>query len=860
MASVQAALNDAELDRSPSTNVELSDGSALSGKLSHLNKCLDEEYSEQSGSDSEDDDSQDQIGQDCGDPHDKAQVLELVGRSQLYSSWLAEQCKDIVEEILAANAATYHNEEEKDQPPAKRRKTKAAAGRGQKDTAPPSATQVLLPLMKAELRDYQLRGVVWMISLYKNGVSGILADEMGLGKTIQTIGFISYLWMHCKGGSGKCLVVGPLSTLGNWEAEFHRFCPDIPVLVYHGAPEQRAAMRLEHMGEGNGKQMPVIITSYDVAMMDRRHLERHTWKLLVVDEGHRLKNYNCKLLKELRSLKTGSRLLLTGTPLQNNLRELWSLLSFCMPQVFNDVDKFLDWFDIHTVDTATASGIPFMPTASFSASVTAAGGAGVGGAQAGAKQRRGRKKAAAADDKKATVQSGGAAAAGVEPQPAAECKMDSGAGNAASSAAAAGVGASSSSDGGSGVGNGGREEQQDKSQQQLATATMVSRLHAILKPFVLRRVKTDVNIGIPPKQEVVLYAEMTEVQKKLTLALANRSLEEELAKEGGSLRNFSLNNLLMQMRKVCNHPDLITGRASGTLEYPSPSELVAQCGKLALLERLLKHLRAGGHRVLIFSQMTEMLNVIESYLQNLGIGSLRIDGSVDLQTRKQEIAEFQNPSSDKWVFLLSTRAGGLGINLTAADTVIIYDSDWNPHQDSQAMDRCHRIGQTKPVLVFRLVTANSVENRMLAKADSKKALERVVIKKGAFKELLQSKTSSTSAEELMKLMNLDRRDQGLAQSGVVSEDMLKKLLDRTHLAAAAAVSSGPTQAGGSRDKARKGACASKVATIAMGTAVTAPESGGKVAIPPYPLVGVGYEVVLEDAHGGTGLLQAIDGR
>ncbi|GLI64292.1 hypothetical protein VaNZ11_007476, partial [Volvox africanus] len=857
MASVQAAVNDAELDRSPSTNLEHSDDSVLSGKLSPLNKCLDEEYCEQSGSDSEDDDCQDQLGQDCGDPHDKAQVLELVGRSQLYSSWLAEQCKDIVEEILAANAASYHNEEDKDQPPAKRRKTKAAAGRGQKDTAP-SATQVLLPLMKAELRDYQLRGVVWMISLYKNGVSGILADEMGLGKTIQTIGFISYLWMHCKGGSGKCLVVGPLSTLGNWEAEFHRFCPDIPVLVYHGAPEQRAAMRLEHMSEGNGKQMPVIITSYDVAMMDRRHLERHTWKLLVVDEGHRLKNYNCKLLKELRSLKTGSRLLLTGTPLQNNLRELWSLLSFCMPQVFNDVDKFLDWFDIHTVDTANANGIPCMPTGSFSVPVTVA--AGVGGAQA-AQKRRGRKKAAAADDKKATVESGGAAAAaGMEPQAAAACKMDSGAGNAASSSAAVGVGASSSSGGGNDVVNRNREEQQDKSEQQLATATMVSRLHAILKPFVLRRVKTDVNIGIPPKQEVVLYAEMTEVQKKLTLALANRSLEEELDKEGGSLRNFSLNNLLMQMRKVCNHPDLITGRASGSLEYPSPSELVAQCGKLALLERLLKHLRAGGHRVLIFSQMTEMLNVIESYLQNLDIGSLRIDGSVDLQTRKQEIAEFQDPNSDKWVFLLSTRAGGLGINLTAADTVIIYDSDWNPHQDSQAMDRCHRIGQTKPVLVFRLVTANSVENRMLAKADSKKALERVVIKKGAFKELLQSKTSSTSAEELMKLMNLDRRDQGLAQSGVVSEDMLKKLLDRSHLVAAAAVSSGPTQAGGSRGKARKGACAAKGATIGMGTAVAAPEGAGRVAIPPYPLVGVGYEVVLEDAHSGTGLLQAIDGQ
>ncbi|GIL81977.1 hypothetical protein Vretimale_1453 [Volvox reticuliferus] len=666
--------------------------------------------------------------------------------------------------------------------------------------------------------------------------------------------------MHCKEGSGKFLVVGPLSTLGNWEAEFHRFCPDIPVIVYHGAPEQRATLRHEHMSGGNGKQMPVIITSYDMAMLDRRHLERHDWKLLVVDEGHRLKNYNCKLLKELRSLRTGSRLLLTGTPLQNNLRELWSLLSFCMPQVFNDVDKFLDWFDIHTVDTATASGISSIPTGLFPT-----GGAGVGVAKAEKQQlkRRGRKKKAAADDNKVAAESGGAVAAGLEPQPAADSKMDLGTGDASSSLAATGVCARSSPGGESGVSTGDSAQQQDKPQQQLATATMVSRLHAILKPFVMRRVKTDVNIGIPPKQEVVLYAEMTELQKKLTKALINRSLEEELAAEGGDLRNFSLKNLLMQMRKVCNHPDLITGRISGTIEYPSPAELVAQCGKLALLERLLKHLRSGGHRVLIFSQMTEMLNVLESYLQNLGIGSLRIDGSVDLQTRKQEIAEFQNPNSDKWVFLLSTRAGGLGINLTAADTVIIYDSDWNPHQDSQAMDRCHRIGQTKPVLVFRLITANSVENRMLAKADSKKALERVVIKKGAFKELLQS-TSSTSAEELVKLLNLDRRDQGLAQSGVVSDAMLKKLLDRSHLAAAAASSGGPTRAGGSREKNRKGARAEKGATTGSGTAVATPEGASRgstsVAMPPYPLVGIGYEVVLEDAHGGTGLLQAIEGR
>ncbi|EFJ46678.1 hypothetical protein VOLCADRAFT_81789 [Volvox carteri f. nagariensis] len=671
-----------------------------------------------------------------------AKLLELVGKSQMYSSWLADQFKDVVEQTLAAAAAgaVQSGVEER---PSKRRKTGRGKLQDNAKPAVPSATKVLLPLITADLRDYQLKGVAWLISLYKNGVNGILADEMGLGKTLQTISFISYLWGHAKDVSSNYMVIGPLSTLSNWVAEFNRFCPSIPVQLYHGTPPERESIRRNQMSSTD-KQMPVIVTSYEIAMADRCHLERHKWKLLVVDEGHRLKNFDCKLLRELRRLKTDSRLLLTGTPLQNNLRELWSLLSFCMPNIFADAGEFLDWFDFRTPETA-------IPAA-----------------------------------------------------------------------------------------------------QQQARATMVSRLHAILKPFVLRRVKADVEIGVPPKQEVVLYAEMTEEQRRLTRGLIDArtihfvNVQEEYAKDG--VRG-SLNNLIMQMRKVCNHPDLITGRASGEICYPPAAELVAECGKLALLDRLLKELRKGGHRVLIFSQMTEMLNVIEAYLQDLGIQPLRIDGSVHWQQRRNDIAEFQSGNSDKWVFLLSTRAGGLGINLTAADTVIIYDSDWNPHQDAQAMDRCHRIGQTKPVLVFRLVTSNSVENRMLAKAESKKALERIVIKKGAFKELLQS-TSSTSVDELVQLLNPDRRSQDLAQSGVVSDQMLRKLLDRSHLAMAAPDTRSQAQdksvKQGARPKGDKPLCDS------------ADKKGARM--PPYPLQGVGYEVVLDEPHRPTGLLQTIDGQ
>ena len=191
--------------------------------------------------------------------------------------------------------------------------------------------------------------------------------------------------------------------------------------------------------------------------------------------------------------------------------------------------------------------------------------------------------------------------------------------------------------------------------------------------------------------------------------------------------------MLMQLRKNCNHPDLISGGLDGSIMFPSAEELVEQCGKFRLLDRLLTKLKERGHKTLIFSQMTRMLDLIESYHEQKGRKVCRIDGSVPWQERKKQMDLF-NTDPDYCVFLLSTRAGGLGINLTAADTVIIYDSDWNPHQDMQAMDRCHRIGQTKPVHVLRLATAHSVEGKMLSRANSKLALEKLVITKGNFRQ------------------------------------------------------------------------------------------------------------------------------
>jgi len=209
---------------------------------------------------------------------------------------------------------------------------------------------------------------------------------------------------------------------------------------------------------------------------------------------------------------------------------------------------------------------------------------------------------------------------------------------------------------------------------------------------------------------------------------------------------------------------------------------VASCGKLRLLERLLVRLRPRGHRVLIFSQMTRMLDLIACYLDERGLKHCRIDGGVHWEARRDQIKEFNDATTDSFVFLLSTRAGGLGLNLTAADTVVIYDSYWNPHQDMQAMDRVHRIGQTKPVHVYRLATANSVEGKMLKRAGSKLMLERLVITQGNFEEVKDGKGTGMSSTELVNLLRGDSvGEEGLPQSGVISDADLEVLLDRRDL-------------------------------------------------------------------------------
>ncbi|XP_039795757.1 ATP-dependent DNA helicase DDM1-like isoform X2 [Panicum virgatum] len=536
----------------------------------------------------------------------------------------------------------------------------------------------LVPLMTGgKLKSYQIKGVKWLISLWQNGLNGILADQMGLGKTIQTIGFLAHL--KGKGMHGPYLIIAPLSTLSNWVNEISRFTPSLASIIYHGDKVARAEIRRKFMPKTVGPDFPIVVTSYEMAMSDAKFLAVHKWKYVVVDEGHRLKNSKCKLLREIKRIPMDNKLLLTGTPLQNNLAELWSLLNFILPDIFSSHQEFESWFDF------------------------------------------------------------------------------------------------------SGKGN---EEKQEETEEK-RRVHVVSKLHAILRPFLLRRMKEDVEQMLPRKKEIIIYANMTEHQKQIQDHLVEKTFDNYLHEESDIVLKrpgikSKLHNLVIQLRKNCNHPDLLESPFESTGLYPPVEKILEQCGKFQLFDRLLNFLLAQKHKVLVFSQWTKVLDIIEYYLDSKGLEVCRIDGSVKLEERKRQIAEFNDLNSSMNIFLLSTRAGGLGINLASADTCILYDSDWNPQMDLQAMDRCHRIGQTRPVHVYRLATSHSVEGRIIKRAFAKLKLEHVVIGKGHF-EQDREKPNALDEAELLALLRDEQADEDkLVQTDISDEDLLK-LMNRSDL-------------------------------------------------------------------------------
>ncbi|KAH8698476.1 putative SNF2 family helicase/ATPase PasG [Talaromyces proteolyticus] len=630
-----------------------------------------------------------------------------------------------------------------------------------------------------KMRQYQLEGLEWMKSLWMNGLCGILADEMGLGKTIQAISLIAFFKEN--NISGPFLIAAPLSTVSNWVDEFQRWTPGIKTVLYHGSKDERAALRKQmKLKDQKNMEFPVVCTSYEICMNDRAFLSQFQWRYIVVDEGHRLKNMNCKLIKELLTYNSANRLLITGTPLQNNVSELWSLLHFLLPEIFNDLESFEGWFDFSSVlDRNGQTNVvekrkrnlvttmhsilkPFLLRRVKTDVETDL-----------PKKREYILYAPLTPEQKELYREilNGTGRQYLENKAIERIEAKSGMVSRATSlkrkAEDSGIStpyksirSTRSSTPGSLNGRGRKGRQ---SYREIGDREFNNKLR-------------DLENGIQDEDEREQSpgeTEQEEIERAKTIKLAK--------KEIGSKK---LQNPVMQARLACNSPHNFYwpwGDDSSTVD----DTLVTASGKMLLLDRLVPCLMKKGHKILIFSQFKTQLDLVQDWATQLrGWKCCRIDGAVSQVDRRDQIKAFNTDKNYK-IFLLSTRAGGQGINLTAADTVILYDSDWNPQQDLQAQDRAHRIGQTRPVIVYRLATKGTVEQTLLEKADSKRRLERLVIQKGKFKSLLDNSTNSAQneVEELRKALGEDEFEQFHIQNdnpqSILSQDDLNILTDRS---------------------------------------------------------------------------------
>uniref|UniRef100_A0A4W3GPF3 SWI/SNF related BAF chromatin remodeling complex subunit ATPase 4a n=1 Tax=Callorhinchus milii TaxID=7868 RepID=A0A4W3GPF3_CALMI len=528
-------------------------------------------------------------------------------------------------------------------------------------------------LINGLLKQYQVKGLEWLVSLYNNNLNGILADEMGLGKTIQTIALITYLMEH-KRINGPFLIIVPLSTLSNWAYEFDKWAPSVVRISYKGSPAARRAF-VPQLRSG---KFNVLLTTYEYIIKDKHVLAKIRWKYMIVDEGHRMKNHHCKLTQVLNTHYVAPRrLLLTGTPLQNKLPELWALLNFLLPTIFKSCSTFEQWFNA-----------PFAMTG----------------------------------------------------------------------------------------------EKVDLNEEE--TILIIRRLHKVLRPFLLRRLKKEVEAQLPEKVEYVIKCDMSALQRVLYRHMQAKGVlltdgsEKDKKGKGGTK---TLMNTIMQLRKICNHPYMFQHIEESFSEHlgftggiVQGADLYRASGKFELLDRILPKLRATNHKVLLFCQMTSLMTIMEDYFAYRSFKYLRLDGTTKSEDRGMLLKTFNEPGSHYFIFLLSTRAGGLGLNLQAADTVVIFDSDWNPHQDLQAQDRAHRIGQLNEVRVLRLCTVNSVEEKILAAAKYKLNVDQKVIQAGMFDQ----KSSSHERRAFLQAI-LEHEEQDEEEDEVPDDETVNQMIARS---------------------------------------------------------------------------------
>ncbi|KAI0654200.1 SNF2 family N-terminal domain-containing protein [Cubamyces menziesii] len=479
-----------------------------------------------------------------------------------------------------------------------------------------------------KLMPFQVDGVNWLCHNWNISQNCILADEMGLGKTVQIVTFIGYLVSAFK--CFPALVVVPNSTITNWVREFERWAPKLRVVPFYGEAKARDIIKKFELFHSNpasgttGAKYHVLVTTYETVTNAKeftpvfKNMPR--WEVLVVDEGQRLKSDSSLIFKRLKELNSFHRVIMTGTPLNNNIRELFNLMNFLDPDQWKDL------------------------------------------------------------------------------------------------------------------------EQLSKQYEEL-TDELVKDLHNRLKPYFLRRIKSEV-LQLPPKNEVIVPVSMAPLQKEIYRSILSQNLDilrklaegTDSSKSNNALTKTNMNNMLMQLRKCIQHPYLVsdTIEPRGLPPQETHERLVAASAKLRFLKMLLPKLRARGHRVLLFSQASQFviaLDIIEDFLIGEGIKYLRLDGNTKQAERQKGMDEFNKPDSDIFIYLLTTRAGGVGINLWSADTVIIFDPDFNPHQDLQAIARAHRYGQKKTVLVFKLMVKDSAEERIMQTGKKKLVLDHLIVQK-----------------------------------------------------------------------------------------------------------------------------------
>ncbi|PCH33925.1 hypothetical protein WOLCODRAFT_130070 [Wolfiporia cocos MD-104 SS10] len=476
-----------------------------------------------------------------------------------------------------------------------------------------------------KLMSFQVEGVNWLCNNWWNNQHCILADEMGLGKTVQIACFVGYV---AKAYNVRpALIVVPNSTISNWVREFERWAPNLRVVPFYGEAKAREIIKRyemfhEEVKSGTtGAKYDVVVTTYEMITNPKEFTpvfkKTSRWEILVVDEGQRLKSDESIIFKKLKELNTDLRVIMTGTPLNNNIRELFALMNFLDPGEWQDLDALSKQY----------------------------------------------------------------------------------------------------------------EELSEES---------VKELHQKLKPYFLRRIKSEV-LQLPPKNEVIVPVSMAPLQKEVYRSILSQNLNILRNLVAGSMgatvnaaiSKSNMNNILMQLRKCLQHPYLVSDKIEpkGLSPIETHAKLIDASAKLGLLRMLLTKLRERGHRVLLFSQFSIALDIIEDFLNGEGIKYLRLDGTTKQADRQKDMDAFNEPGSDIFIYLLTTRAGGVGINLWTADTVIIFDPDFNPHQDLQAIARAHRFGQKKTCLVFKLMVKGSAEDKIMQTGKKKLVLDHLIVQK-----------------------------------------------------------------------------------------------------------------------------------